>query len=255
MVIFSDVRRHRSLSVGHLILFFKEAFPILISKAFPVGQFCFFFEQPSQTWARGTIRVSQVLTCTFRVHPERRGSLESGLEAACVRGCRAPFRAEVRDFFYFVVGWRIAIERYRLGFDRVDLGMGSNEQFVDIFVNRSSLENVGPGIDLVAINNCKRERQVAKETRRGCARVDDTIIDVNAAVSLMLQAHLHECREPQVRERNCASSNGMHKKRTNFYATVNPSQRFILRIDWARSSYLNAAIHLSTEIQIPVKRW
>jgi hypothetical protein len=122
------------LSVGHLSFFYKEAFPILISKTFLVGQCRFFFEQPSRTWARGTIRASQVLTCTFKVHPDRCGNLKSGLKAACIRECRAPFRAKVRDIVYFVVSWRIAVRAHGLGFDCVDLGRGSNEQFVDISV-------------------------------------------------------------------------------------------------------------------------
>jgi hypothetical protein len=102
----------------------------------------------------------------------------------------------LRDLVYFVVGWRIVVGAHRLGFGCVDLGRGSDEQFVDISVVWSSLENFGPGIDLVAVTSCKHERQVAEEIRRGCARVHYTVTDANAVVSPMYQAHLHECREP-----------------------------------------------------------
>jgi hypothetical protein len=61
---------------------------------------------------------------------------------------------------------------------------------------QSNLEDFGPGIDLMAISSCKREWQVAEEIKRGCARLDDTVIDANVVVSPMSRAHLHECRKP-----------------------------------------------------------
>jgi hypothetical protein len=104
-----------------------------------------------------------VLTCAFEVHPERCGDLESGLEVVCIRGRRAPFRAEVGDLVYLVIGRGVAVEAHRFSFDCVDLGGDSDKQLVDIIVVWSGFEDVRPGVDLVVISTCERKRQVAEE--------------------------------------------------------------------------------------------
>jgi hypothetical protein len=120
----------------------------------------------------------------FKVHPEHRGDLESGLEAACIRGCRAPFRAEVGNLVYFVVGWRIAVEAHpgtglpSTALILVGVPMSSLLTYLwsGAVLRTSDQESISWRSAVVSL----RERRVAEEIRRDCARVDDTVIDANA---------------------------------------------------------------------------